>query len=86
MEFVMVMVICFGVGCSAIFDHTVFDSYQSCFNKAKITTEYMKKQYPQSAGEIYCMTQEELKNYKSFLNNGGQPTISTPRDIPSNSI
>ena len=80
MNFAMVMIIFFLPGvCTAVFNKTTFTSYDSCIKISASTAEYMKQNYPASAGEIYCMTTEEASNYKLFLDNGGTPTLSKPK-------
>ena len=79
MNFTMVMIICFlPEVCTAVFNKTTFNSYDSCMKTSASTVEYMQQNYPSSAGEIYCMTPEEASNYKLFLDNSGTPTLSKP--------
>ena len=79
MNFTMLMIICFLPGvCTAVFNDTTFDSYDSCIKTSASTVEYIKQTYPTTAGEIYCMTPEEASNYKLFLDNSGTPTLSKP--------
>ena len=37
----------------------------------------MVKQYPTSAGEIYCMNEPEFNEYYDYLENGGKPTLES---------
>ena len=37
----------------------------------------MMDAYPNSAGEIHCMTEGNFENYVKFLENGGKPSITT---------
>ena len=61
MKFVMVMIICFGGDCDAVFDPTsYFNSYDNCYVTALQTTQYMQQMYPQSSGEIHCYNEEQL--------------------------
>ena len=40
----------------------------------------MMNAYPESAGEIHCMTEGVFNDYVEFLENGGKPTITTTPD------
>jgi|TARA_B110000967_G_C18523011_1_gene381977 hypothetical protein len=78
-SFVMVMIICFGAECEAVFDSsTTFDNYNTCYSTALQTTAYMREMYPQSAGEIHCYNDEQLTEFKESLKNGEKPTLTTP--------
>ena len=79
MKFVMVMIICFGVDCEAVFDPaTYFESYDTCYATALQTTQYMKQMYPLSAGEIHCFDPEQLSEFQKFLDDGNKPKLSRP--------
>ena len=79
MKFVMVMIICFGAECEAVFDPTTtFNDYNTCYSTALQTTTYMKQMYPQSAGEIHCYNEEQLLLFQEFLKDGNKPTLSRP--------
>ena len=40
----------------------------------------MMDTYPQSRGEIYCMTYENFQQYNEELQNGKKPVITDPGD------
>ena len=65
MKFMMVMIICFAQDvCEAVFDNTVwYNSYDECVSTASGVAGYMKDAYPDSAGNIFCMTEEEAKKF-----------------------
>jgi len=84
-SFVMVMIICFGAECEAVFDReTKFNDYNTCYSTALETTAYMREMYPQSAGEIHCYNNEQLAEFEESLKNGEKPTLTTPE--PTNLI
>jgi len=79
MKFVMVMIICFGADCEAVFDPaTYFESYDTCYSTALQTTQYMQQMYPQSAGEIHCYNEEQLLLFQEWMKDGNKPTLSRP--------
>lgn len=81
MKFVMVMIICFGAECDAVFDpNNYFDSHDTCYDTALHTTQYMQQMYPQSAGEIHCFDEQQFSEFQKMLEQGGKPML-----IPDNS-
>ena len=79
MNFTMVMIICFSVEvCTAIFDDSKFDSYESCYESSRSAVSFMAEMYPDSSGEIRCLTGEELAIYKEYIDQGGKPQLTNP--------
>ena len=73
----MVIIICFGANCEAIWEQTTYDSIESCVTASKPVSQYMQYQFPTSAGEIHCMTDSVFETFKQGLRDGKKPTIST---------
>ena len=87
MNFTMVMIICFSVEiCTAIFDDTKFSSYAECYESSRSSVSFMSEMYPNSSGEIFCLTPEELAVYKKYIDDGGKPQLTTPEPEPSTDI
>ena len=87
MNFTMVMIICFSVEvCTAMFDDTKFNSYESCYESSRSAVSFMAEMYPDSSGEIRCLTGEELAIYKEYIEQGGkhQLTNPEPEELPTN--
>jgi|TARA_B100000073_G_scaffold14548_2_gene11899 hypothetical protein len=80
MKFVMVIIICFGATCQSIFEQHFYDTEQECLNQSQSVKQYMMDTYPQSRGEIYCMTYENFQQYNEELQNGKVPVITDPGD------
>ncbi len=75
----MVMIICFGADCEAVFDPaTYFESYDTCYATAIQTTQYMQQMFPQSSGEIHCYNEEQLLLFQEWIKDGNEPTLSNP--------
>jgi len=75
MNFIMVIIICFGANCQAIWDKQQYSTINDCLVASGPVKEYMMQVYPTSAGQIYCMDEQQFKNYQEYLENGGKPTI-----------
>jgi hypothetical protein len=79
MNFTMVMIVCFSVQvCTAMFDDTKFNSYDACYESSRSAVSYMAEMYPDSAGEVWCLTPEELTVYKDYIDQGGEPKLTNP--------
>jgi hypothetical protein len=39
------------------------------------TAQYMKNMFPQSAGEVHCWDEEQIRTFEKFIENGGTPTL-----------
>jgi hypothetical protein len=79
MNFTMVMIVCFTVEvCTAMFDDTRFYGYDACYESSRSAVSYMQEMYPDSAGEVHCLTDEELAVYREFIDQGGKPQLKNP--------
>jgi len=77
MNFIMVIIICFGANCQAVWDKQQYPTVNDCLAASGPVKEYMIQVYPTSAGQIYCMDEQQFKNYEEYLENGGEPTIES---------
>jgi len=77
MKVIMVIIICFGANCQAIWEKNYYPSIEECVIASAPVKVYMIDLYPESAGEIHCMTEKIFEDYKQFLEEGGKPSIAT---------
>ncbi len=78
MKFIMVVIICFGVDCQAIFEPNAYDSYDSCYEVAMQTSQFMQQMYPDSSGEVHCFSEQQFSEFQKMLEQGGKPTLTNP--------
>ena len=80
MKILMVIIICFGangsIDCQAIWEKNYYSSMEECITASGPVKDYMIKTYPESAGEIHCMSEEAFDKYYQFLKEGGKPSIT----------
>ena len=74
MKFIMVIIICFGANCQTIWDKQLYSTVDDCLAASGPVKEYMMQVYPTSAGQIYCMSEEEFSKYKKNVEDGGLNT------------
>ena len=78
MKFIMVVIICFGVDCQAIFEPTTYESHDSCYEVAMQTSQFMQQMYPYSAGEVHCFSEQQFSEFQKMLEHGGKPILTNP--------
>jgi hypothetical protein len=78
MKFFMVVIICMGFDCDAVFDQNAYHDKATCDAASHSTRSYMMETFPNSAGEIHCLEQSDFDLYMEFLENGGKPSINQP--------
>lgn len=77
----MVIIICFGADCEAIYDVPKYDDYNQCYKEAIVTANYMRNTFPASAGEVHCWDDKQFSTFQEYIKNGGKPTIN-PKLLP----
>ena len=70
MKFIMVIIICFGANCQALWENIPYDSETACLQNTKSVASYMQEAYPNSSGEIYCLTQMQFDKFYKDLEKG----------------
>ena len=77
MKIIMVIIICFGANCQAIWEKNYYPSIEECITASAPVKQYMMDVYPDSAGEIHCMTEKTFQDYIIVLEEGGKPELTT---------
>jgi hypothetical protein len=85
MNFTMVMLVCFTVVCTAMFDDRKFSDYDTCYEASRSVVSYMQEMYPDSAGEVWYLTDQELATYREYIDQGGKPQLTNP-ELPETNI
>ena len=77
MNYTMLMIVCMTMEvCTAMFDDRKFSDYDTCHEASRSVVNYMQETYPDSAGEVYCLTDQELATYREYIDQGGRPALS----------
>jgi len=80
MKFIMVMIICFGGNCQAIWENTFnWDTLDECVEASLPVKSYMMDIYPSSSGEIYCMSKEQFEDFYQDIESGA-PITTLPKN------
>ena len=79
MKFFLVVVICFGVDCQAIFEENAYERYDICMETAASTAQFMKHTYPESHGQVDCLTETEFEKLQEKIKNGEPLILPNPQ-------
>ena len=63
MKWILVVIMCFGADCQTIYEQHLYDKEQDCLNEAGIVSAYAQKQFPNSSGQVYCLTTDEFQSW-----------------------
>tara|TARA_B100000686_G_scaffold343503_1_gene424468 strand:- start:4312 stop:4554 length:243 start_codon:yes stop_codon:yes gene_type:complete len=74
----MVIIICFGANCQSIWEEHWYTTLEDCLQQTPAVKEYMMNTFPTSAGEIYCMNEQEFGKYYQRLLEDGTPNSKLP--------
>jgi len=80
MNVIMVIILCFGANCQAIWEKDYYPSIEECVAESAPVKQYMMDVYPNSSGEIHCMTEGKFEDFYQDLLNGKNPSLSETPD------
>ena len=61
---------CMAGACESVFEQKMYDTKVLCEAAGEEIKVYAMQNFPQSSGEIYCMTEEEFKKYQDYFRPG----------------
>ncbi len=64
MKFILVVYMCLAGACESVYEQKLYDTREQCEASGQEVREYAMINFPQSSGEVYCMTEEEFKQYQ----------------------
>jgi len=79
MKFIMVIIFCIAADvCETIYETEPYNTQYECQQESAKVRNYMIEEFPNSAGEIYCLNQEEFMIFQQWMEDGHKPTLSAP--------
>ena len=64
----MVVIICFSADvCERMYDQEMYNTADECITSSEVVAEYMKNSFPTTAGQIFCLDEENIENYRKQL-------------------
>ena len=70
MKFVLVVYMCLAGACESVYELEKYDTLALCQSAGEEVKAYAMEKFPQSAGEIHCLTEEEFKQYQDYYKIG----------------
>jgi hypothetical protein len=67
MKFIMVILICISGQCNNLYEEHLYDTHAECSASGTSVKTYMMETYPDSEGEIWCLTTDEFQQYWEYL-------------------
>jgi len=66
MKFILVVYMCLAGTCESVYEQKLYDTKSLCEASGAEVKEYAMINFPQSSGEIYCLTEEEFEKYQNY--------------------
>ena len=79
MNYFLVVIMCIGMECSTAWNPTPYDSEFECEINAKQTVRQLSTTFPDSDGEVYCLTKDEWHTWKNAIESGVIPRLQKHR-------
>jgi len=67
MKFILVVYMCMAGACESVYEQKLYDTKTLCEASGAEVKEYAMINFPQSSGEVYCLTEEEFKQYQDYF-------------------
>ena len=64
MKFILVVYMCLAGSCESVYEAKLYDTQQNCELAGLEVKQYAMQKWPESSGEIWCLTQDEFKKYQ----------------------
>ena len=79
MNYFLVVIMCIGLDCSTAWNPTPYESQFECEINAKQTVRELSTTFPDSDGEVYCLTKSEYNTWKKAIESGVIPRLQKHR-------
>ncbi len=67
MKFILVVYMCMAGACESVYEQKLYDTKALCEASGAEVKEYAMVNFPQSSGEIWCLTTDEFQEYWQYL-------------------
>ena len=64
MKFILVVYMCLAGACESVYEQKLYDTKALCEAAGEEVKVYAMQNFPQSSGEIYCMSEEQFQQYQ----------------------
>ena len=70
MKFILVVYMCLAGACESVYELEKYDTLALCQSAGEEVKAYAMEKFPQSSGEVHCLTEEEFKQYQDYYKIG----------------
>ena len=70
MKFILVVYMCIAGACESVYEYKKYDSKELCEMSGLEVKAYAMENWPQSSGEVYCLTEDEFDQYQDYFKIG----------------
>ena len=67
MKFILVVYMCLAGACESVYEQKLNDTREQCEASGQEVKIYAMQNFPQSSGEVYCLTEDEFKQYQDYF-------------------
>ena len=67
MKFILVVYMCMAGACESVYEQKLYDTKALCEASGAEVKEYEMINFPQSSGEIWCLTEDQFIEYQEYF-------------------
>ena len=67
MKFILVVYMCLAGACESVYEQKLYDTKALCEASGAEVKAYAMQNFPQSSGELYCLTEDEFIQYQDYF-------------------
>ena len=64
-----------GMDCQTIFEQHEYNSKEDCIKESQYVSQYMQQVFPNSSGEIFCLSREDFDSLNKKLLEQQTPSL-----------
>ena len=72
----MIIIFCIGLDCQGVWQESTYNSMANCEAASPMVKEYFTSTFPESRGEIHCLTEGAFIEWKQWLEAGNKPMLN----------
>ena len=70
MKFVLVVYMCLAGACESVYELEKYDTLALCQSAGEKVKVYAMEHFPQSSGQLWCLTEEQFIEYQDYYKIG----------------
>ena len=66
MKYILLVYMCLAGNCESVYEQKLYDTIEECQASSIEVKEYAMANWPQSTGEVWCLSEDEFKKYLKY--------------------